>query len=65
MTKQCLNTDSDEISSCRKEPEFISENVQNHFELYRYIQKGMQDIKNGQTCPISQAFVDIRERRKG
>lgn len=34
------------------------------FELYGLIQDGLDDIKNGNTRPFSEAMADIRARRK-
>ena len=34
------------------------------FELYRLIDEGMDDIKNGNTRPFADAISDIRRRRK-
>ena len=34
------------------------------FELYGLIQYGLDDIKNGNTRPFSEAMADIRARRK-
>ena len=34
------------------------------FELHGLIKEGLDDIKNGNTRPFSEAMSDIRERRK-
>ena len=34
------------------------------FELYTLLQEGMEDIKSGNTRPLSEALSDIRARRK-
>lgn len=34
------------------------------FELYGLIQEGLDDIKNGNTRPFSEAISDLRRRRK-
>ena len=34
------------------------------FELYSLLQEGMEDIRSGNTRPLSEALSDIRARRK-
>ena len=34
------------------------------FELYGLLQEGLDDIKNGDTRPLSEAISDLRKRRK-
>ena len=34
------------------------------FELYGLLQKGLDDVRNGNTRPFSEAISDLRERRK-
>lgn len=34
------------------------------FELYSFLKDGIDDVRNGNTRPFSDAMVDIRSRRK-
>ena len=40
------------------------EQLLGRFELYGFIQKGLDDIQSGNTRPFSDAIADIRARRK-
>ncbi|MCM1542388.1 MAG: type II toxin-antitoxin system Phd/YefM family antitoxin [Blautia sp.] len=40
------------------------EQLVGRFELYGLIQEGLDDVKNGNTRPFSEAIADLRERRK-
>lgn len=42
----------------------IYEDMKGRFELYSRIYEGMQDIENGRTRPVSEAFADLRKKRK-
>lgn len=42
----------------------IYENMKGRFELYSCIYEGMQDVENGRTRPVSEAFADLRKKRK-
>ena len=33
-------------------------------ELYRLLQEGLDDVRAGRTLPVSEAFAEIRGRRK-
>lgn len=39
------------------------EQLVGRFELYGLIQEGFNDIKNGDTRPLSEAISDLRKRR--
>lgn len=39
------------------------ERLVGRFELYGLIQEGLDDVKSGNTCPLSEAMADIRKRR--
>ena len=40
------------------------EQLVGRFELYGILQEGLDDIKNGDTRPLSEAISDLRKRRK-
>ena len=40
------------------------ERLMGRFELYGFIQEGLEDIATGNTRPFSEAISDIRGRRK-
>ena len=40
------------------------EQIVGKFELYVLISDGLEDIKNGNTRPVSEALSDLRGRRK-
>lgn len=40
------------------------EQLLGRFELYGLLQEGIDNILSGNTCPLSEAISDIRERRK-
>lgn len=40
------------------------EQLVGRFELYGLLQEGLNDIKNGDTRPLSEAISDLRKRRK-
>ena len=40
------------------------EDMKGRFELYSRIYEGMQDIENGRTRPVSEAFADLQKKRK-
>lgn len=40
------------------------EQLVGRFELYGLLQEGLDDIKNGDTRPLSEAISDLRKRRK-
>lgn len=40
------------------------EQLVGRFELYGLIQEGLDDIRNGNTRPFSEAISDLRKRRK-
>lgn len=40
------------------------EQLVGRFELYGLIQEGLSDIQSGNTRPFSEAFSDLRNRRK-
>ena len=40
------------------------EDMKGRFELYSRIYEGMQDVENGRTRPVSEAFADLRKNRK-
>ncbi len=40
------------------------EQIVGKFELYGLISDGLEDIKNGNTRPVSEALSDLRGRRK-
>jgi prevent-host-death family protein len=40
------------------------EKIVGKFELYGLISDGLEDIKNGNTRPVSEALSDLRGRRK-
>lgn len=39
------------------------ERLVGRFELYGLIQEGLDDVKSGNTRPLSEAMADIRKRR--
>lgn len=39
------------------------ENMKGRFELYSCIYEGMQDVENGRTRPVSEAFADLRKKK--
>lgn len=39
------------------------ERLVGRFELYGLIQEGLDDVKSGNTHPLSEAMADIRKRR--
>lgn len=41
------------------------EQIVGKFELYGLISDGLEDIKNGNTRPVTEALSDLRGRRKG
>jgi PHD/YefM family antitoxin component YafN of YafNO toxin-antitoxin module len=40
------------------------EQIVGKFELYGLISDGLEDIKNGNTRPVTEALSDLRDRRK-
>ena len=40
------------------------EQLVGRFELYGLLQEGLDDVKNGNTRPFSEAISDLRSRRK-
>ena len=40
------------------------EQLLGRFELYSALEEGMNDVKTGNTRPFSDAFADLRARRK-
>ena len=40
------------------------EQIMGKFELYGLISDGLEDIKNGNTRPVTEALSDLRGRRK-